>query len=174
MSVGEIMTYSKKEIEKYFYSIDNLPTLPVIAMQLFSLIEEEASMKKIAKVISSDPSLTTKVLKISNSAFYGVRKKIDTLERALVILGINEINNIVHGISFFKLFPQKNILNRFDMVKFWEHSLMVAHTARILARKLDIRTHGEEYTSGLIHDIGKLIISQYFQKEFKQIINSSY
>lgn len=165
------MSYSKKEIERIFYSIDNLPTLPVIAVQLLELIEKEASMKKISHIINNDPAIAAKILKIANSAYFGARCKVDTVERALVILGINEVSNIVLGLSFLTAFPWKQIDDRFNVVKFWEHSIFVAQTAKLMAKYISMETHGEEYTAGLLHDIGKLILSYYFQNDFVKILD---
>jgi len=156
------------EIERDFNSIDNLPTLPIIVLDILNLMHQNASMQKIGDKMELDPPITTKVLKIANSAYYGMRQRVDTMRRALVILGLNEISNIVMGISVVRSFKSKNG-RVFGLEKFWEHSIAVAHFSKLLATEMNINTHGEEYTAGLIHDIGKLIFYQYYPEEYEVI-----
>ncbi len=166
------MAKSLEQIEKHLSSIDNLPTLPVIASQLLNMLGSvNVSLAEVSKLMIIDPSITTKVLRIANSAYYGLRKKVDTLRMALVVLGVNEISNIVVGVSLLKTFPD-DATNNIDRKKFWQHSAMTAHLARLLSHRLKIFTHGEEFTAGLIHDIGKLIMDQYFHEEYVQIYNA--
>jgi len=159
------------EIENDFQSIDNIPTLPNIVHELIELIDKEVSMSRISEILAIDPPITTKVLKIANSAFYGVRQRIDTLRRALVVLGTTEITNIVLGASFLKVLKVSETMNQFDLRKFWEHSILVAHFSKLLVKALQMKTHGEEYTAGLIHDIGKIVIYQYYTKELIDVMN---
>jgi len=149
----------RSELEK----IQSLPTLPVIATKLLNMIDQEnVSMTEVSKVIVVDPALTSRVLKIANSAYYGVRNHIDTIKLALVVLGIAEIRNVLLSVSLFRTFNDVDEEESFDQNAFWRHSIAVAHLAKKFARDFRIRTHGEEFTAGLIHDIGKIIIAQYF------------
>jgi len=166
----KIVNRKKINITEKLNSIDNLPTLPTIASQLLDLLgDNNSSMMSIARIISADPSLTSKVLRIANSAYYGMRKKIDTIKLSLVILGIEEVTNIILSISLFKTFQSDTSSSSLDLEKFWEHSLATAHISRLLCRILRIRMHGEEFTAGLIHDIGKIIFEQYFFDDYCEI-----
>jgi len=159
-----------KELDK----IDSLPTLPVIASQLLKLMSDDtSSINKLANLISSDPAITSRILAIANSAFYGVRKQIDTIRLAMVVLGINEIRNIILSISIFKTFKDRGSDASFDRNKFWQHTIATAHFARIIKSEMNIPTHGEEFTSGLIHDIGKIILDQYFHEPFLKALKLS-
>jgi putative nucleotidyltransferase with HDIG domain len=80
-------------------------------------------------------------------------------------LGVNEITNIVIGVSLIKVFDTEGE-KLFDHQAFWRHSIYTAHISRWLSRKMNIPFHGEEFTAGLIHDIGKIILDQYFHAEF--------
>ncbi|PID29848.1 MAG: hypothetical protein CSB55_00895 [Candidatus Cloacimonadota bacterium] len=162
------------DIEKKLDSIENLPTLPVLAARLLELLgKTDVSMNEISKLMTVDPSITAKVLKIANSAYYGLRKKIDTLRMALVVLGVNEVSNIILGISLFKVFPEGNEGAVFTQERFWEHSVVTGHICRYLAKKLGIRMHGEEFTCGLLHDIGKMILDQFFHDEFNRVLEKA-
>ncbi|HOE91541.1 MAG TPA: HDOD domain-containing protein [Candidatus Cloacimonadota bacterium] len=157
------------EIKSVLAKIDNLPTLPVVASELLRIIgTSSTSMSQISELMNNDQSITARVLKIANSAYYGIRNRVDTLRTALVILGINEISNIVVGVSLIKVFDSDDE-KLFDYQAFWKHSIYTAHLARWLSRKMAIPFHGEEFTAGLLHDIGKIILDQYFHNEFVSI-----
>jgi putative nucleotidyltransferase with HDIG domain len=150
-------------------SVNDLPTIRVIAAQLIDAVgKSDARIDEITRLISVDPSLTSKVLRIANSSFFGLRKKVDTINLAVVILGLNEISGIVLSLSLFKTVQSVGGA-AFDPEEFWEHSAMVAHFSRLLARSLGIVMHGEEFTGGLIHDIGKIIQVRYFPEEYEEI-----
>ncbi len=149
----------KEELEK----IQSLPTLPVIASRLLNMLDSKTvSMADISKIIVVDPALTSRILKIANSPYYGMRNRIDTIKLALVILGINEIKNVLLSISLFRTFSMDDEEFQFDSKTFWIHSMATAHFAKKLAKDFRLKSHGEDFTAGLIHDIGKLIIAQYF------------
>ena len=163
-----------KSVEERLNAIESLPTLPAIAAQLLRLLtENNSSISRMSQLITSDPSITSKILKIANSAFYGVRKKIDTIRLAMVVLGLNEIRNIVLSVSIFRTFSDVDDSDSFDRDKFWHHSIAVGHFARVLVKELKINTHGEEFTAGLIHDIGKIVMDQYFHDDFIKSFNFS-
>lgn len=163
------MAKSINEIQIVLARINDLPTLPVVASELIRVIGlKSTSMSQISDLMSNDQSITTKVLKIANSTYYGIRNRVDTLRTALVILGVNEITNIVLGVSLIKVFD-KETEKLFDHQAFWKHSIYTAHLARWLSKKLSIPFHGEEFTAGLIHDIGKIILDQYFHEEFVNV-----
>ncbi len=157
------------EIQSVLGRIDNLPTLPMVASELIRILgNSTTSMGQISELMNNDQAITAKVLKIANSAYYGIRNKVDTLRTALVILGVNEITNIVIGVSLIKVFDNE-AKGLFDHKSFWKHSVYTAHISRWLSKTFTIPFHGEEFTSGLIHDIGKIILDQYFHPEFVNI-----
>ncbi len=159
----------KEELEK----IQSLPTLPVIASRLLNMLDSrQVSMSDISKIIVVDPALTSRILKIANSPYYGMRNRIDTIKLALVILGINEIKNVLLSISLFRTFTTNDDEFQFDSQTFWVHSMATAHFAKKLAKDFKLKSHGEDFTAGLIHDIGKLIIAQYFSEFLPDIDNA--
>ena len=164
------MPKTLKEINEVFDNISELPALPHIAVQLLDLIEQEnVPLRKIVNLISVDPALATAVLKVANSVLYAMPQRISSLRRAFVILGTNEISNIILSVSFSKVFPiVKN--SQFNMKKFWQHSVLTGYIAQLIAKQMNLSIQGEVYTAGLIHDIGKLILFKYFTNEFNQIL----
>ncbi|PID28365.1 MAG: hypothetical protein CSB55_05195 [Candidatus Cloacimonadota bacterium] len=157
-------------VRQKLQKIDNLPTLPAVAGRLLEILSSDnTSMSQIADILATDPSLTGRVLKVSNSAYFGVTKKIDTIRLALVVLGMKEINNILLSISLFKTFD--GVGKNFDLKEFWLHSIAVGYLSQYIFKHFGISSHGEEFTAGLIHQIGKIILEQFFHDDFIEILD---
>ena len=136
---------------------------------LRQIADEKSSMENISKTIERDPSLAANILKVSNSPYYGVRQKVASLKLALTILGLNEVINMVTSISIIRMFPSRRKAGEFNRSKFWRHSFGCALAAQMLATEMRFSTEGVEFVAGLIHDIGKLILDQYFHPKLKEI-----
>jgi len=150
--------------------INDLPTLPGIAAELLRMVHDpRSSMPQLATIIERDPALSTKVLKVVNSPFYGLRQKIGDLDKALVILGMREIVNLVSGLLVFKTFS-KHRGPTFDRRAFWTHSAACGVISRAVAAKLGYRFSGEDFVGGLIHDIGKIVLDQFMHDDFTQAL----
>ncbi|MCK5707092.1 MAG: HDOD domain-containing protein [Candidatus Aureabacteria bacterium] len=162
-------------IEKIVKNLDALPSLPIIANKLMQAVDDKhTAAKDLAEVISKDPALTAKVLKLVNSSFFGFSNKITMVSRAVVVLGFNTIKNLALGISVFK--TAKSIEGHdigLNMEKFWEHSLGVSAGARLIARLTRYKLPEEAFVAGLLHDIGKIIFNQYIPEEFSKAIEMS-
>jgi HD-like signal output (HDOD) protein len=162
---------SKGNIEALVRKIDQIPTLPVVARQIMSLLaNEDVSLKKVAELIEKDPALAVKVLKVANSAFYGTLNKVSTIDHALVVLGMGEVKSILMGFSIYKFFPEEKN-NGFDRTRFWQHSIICSQVAKYLARHFKVPRDDTLFLSGLIHDVGKIVFDQYFHEEFVQILD---
>ncbi|MBN1970190.1 MAG: HDOD domain-containing protein [Candidatus Delongbacteria bacterium] len=168
------MSNRLEEIKSRILSISDLPTLPTVATEVMSLADDpDTSINDLVEVIHNDPSITGKILRIANSAFYGMRQKIDTISRALVVLGMNEVNNLVTSISVFSAFPQSSDKESFNREKFWEHCAVTGEVSKAISNRLGLKAMGVAFTSGLLHDIGKIILDQYFHDEFMDAFSMS-
>lgn len=160
----------EKNIDRIVLAIEQIPTLPIISKQIQDLFSNnDVNIQEVVKIIERDPPLAVKILKIVNSAFYGLLNKVSSLDHALVILGFEEVKNIVLGFSIQNFFSQTS--NSFDRKSFWKHSIMCSQIAKFLTRHFNILDDGTLFLSGLIHDIGKLVTDQYLHDEFDSIIN---
>ncbi len=148
----------------------DLPPLPAVVTRIIETINNpDTSAEELNKLISMDQGLSSKVLRIVNSAYYGFPKRISTLTQAIVILGYNTVRNLVLGVSAFGLLSQKSMPYGLNRMKFWEHSVATAVGGSILARKRlpKARTAPEEaFIGGLLHDIGALFLDSYFPVQY--------
>lgn len=138
--------------------VEGLVSPPDVCMRLFELINSpSAGSDDFANVISVDPNLTARLLRMTNSAFYRFRGKIDTISRAITVIGTSELYQLVLSVSAVKSF--NNIPNELvEMKTFWRHSVYTGLLARALAVRANILHPERLFVAGLMHDIGSLIL----------------
>lgn len=159
-------------LNKLFSGNKQLPTIPELYVKFNEMIENPVtSNKKVADLLVKDQSMVTKVLRLSNSTLYGKRQEITNLSTAITFLGIETLKNLILQISLVRIFnfENKNI-PQFKINTFWEHSLATAFFSNLLIRKLKIPPNDNYYLGGLLHDIGKLVIYQYYPEKFEAIV----
>ena len=146
----------------------NLPTLPEILLKLLEACDNEATpLSEVAAIISKDPALSFRVLQLVNSSYYGLRSTFTGVEQAVVYLGTNRIKNIAITTSIHQVFERKRFRasKHFKISRFWWNSLACATLARRIAQRILYPNPDEAYLSGLMHDIGRLILVSTFPKE---------
>ena len=158
---------SKDTIYSHIEQSGNLPTLPAILLKLLAACDkDDTPMSDIAAIINKDPVLSCKVLQLVNSAYYGFRYSFKGLDQAVVYLGANTLKNIAITMSVHQVFDRKRFKNIgfFNINVFWYQSLMCATLARRIAQKIGFTGIDEAYLSGLLHNIGRLILISTFPK----------
>jgi HD-like signal output (HDOD) protein len=149
----------------------NLASLPNIFFEISKVISDpRSSAIHIADVISKDPGLSAKLLKIVNSAFYNFPARIDTISRAVMIVGSKQLSALDLGTSVLSIFqdiPSELV----DMKSFWEHSFSCGVAARILASYKNIPNTERLFVAGLLHDIGRLILYKRLPHEEREILS---
>lgn len=155
--------------------IEELPTLPEVLVRLMRLLENpKTSAKDVTKVLVLDPALAFKILRIVNSAFYGFPREVRTVAHAVMILGFKEVKNIALSVSVFDLFNKSEATDAgYDRVAFWKHSMGVGIAARILARRMKLRSPEDLYEIGLLHDVGKIVLDEFFHDRFAAIVRAA-
>lgn len=147
-----------------------LPDAPDIILDFSRVIEDPlSSTHDIADVVQRSPSLTALLLKLANSAFYGFPSEIDTISRAVALIGTREINTLIMGISVMRQFHDisKELV---DMSAFLKHSLSCGLLSRILAAQAKVQHTERLFVVGLLHDIGRLIWYKYFPEQAKLLL----
>jgi len=153
----------RKAVKKKLRKLEGLPTLPPIVQKLNVMIEDEkTSIHQIADLIEKDQVITTKLLRLANSAFYGFPKKVSTVRNALMLLGFNVVKVLILTSSIFDIIYKED-------VGLWEHSIGVAACSKILAEKLGLKEPQEVATSGLLHDLGIIIQKVAFKEDYEKI-----
>ncbi len=151
----------------------DLPTLPEVIIKVEKLARDEnSSASDLAKVMNHDPALTARVLRVANSAIYGARSPITSVTLAVARMGFTEVRNIALSLSILKLFAGKGPV---DYARFWKHSLSVAFATRILSRHMRVpaRNTDDFFVTGLLHDVGILILEQYFAQIYHAALASA-
>ena len=150
----------------------NLPTLPTIALKINEMLKDyEVSVDELTKILEKDQAIVIKLLKLVNSAFYGLKSKIKNIPHAVTLMGFNTLRNAVVSVSIIDAFKIQNSVEGFNIKDFWVHSIKVAVVAKYLSAETRLHPPEEAFTFGLLHDIGKLVQLIVFPDMFKQILS---
>ncbi|MCX6138041.1 MAG: HDOD domain-containing protein [Ignavibacteriales bacterium] len=149
----------RTEIER-INEVVSFPT--IVAEILHAISSERVTIPKIAHLIETDAAMTTKILRVVNSPFYGLRGTVKSAADAVKMLGLDETGRFLLAYHMksrvFAMNPQQSR----RLKKMWEHSVSTATVARFLAVRANVQTAGKEYTAGVLHEMGKLVLIQYF------------
>ncbi|MCK4866365.1 MAG: HDOD domain-containing protein [Gammaproteobacteria bacterium] len=146
-----------------------LVSLPEVCIRVNEMLDEPSvTAAELGHIISQDTSLTARLLKIVNSSYYGFQAKIETVSRAVTVVGLRELRGLAIAASAVETFSNvpDEILNK---VRFWRHSLYCGVIARLLAEQCHVLHSERLFVAGLLHDIGKLIIAQRLPTETRMI-----
>ena len=152
--------------------IGDIATLPEVTAKIISVVDDpKSTARDLHRVIKNDPALATKILKVVNSAFYGLPGQVSEIDRAIVLLGRSAVKNIAISASISRLFTSERISDRFSARDIWKHCLAVAVAPRQLCAVVGKRAFAEEaFLAGLIHDLGLLVERQAFPDQLKEVI----
>lgn len=154
--------------------LDRLPTVPrLYAALLEALSAEEPSMREVAGLIAQDVAMSAGILKLVNSAFFGLRTHVASPAHAVNLLGLDIVKALVLGIGLFDRFD-KDGFRDFDLEKLWGHSFGTARLAREIAALEDVPAAAREHCSiaGLLHDVGKLVMATNFPEDYQEVIGA--
>ncbi len=152
--------------------ISHIATLPEITLKIIELVEDPSSTAQdLHNLISIDPALCSRVLKVVNSSFYGLPGQIASINRAIVMLGLNAVKNIAIAASLAKLFRGGQLTPYFAARDLWDHSIASAAATKMLADKLGYGLTDEAFLAGLIHDIGFMVEMQYDRNKMIDVLD---
>jgi putative nucleotidyltransferase with HDIG domain len=164
--------YRLKKVSAY---ISRMPSLSTTVTKVLEICNTpDASANDLNRVISYDPVLTGQVLKLINSAYYGLRSRVTSLTRAIIMLGVNTVKNLVLATSVLASFKRGRYVKGISMDSFWAHSLCVGSIAKAVAKikKVSLLEQEEFFVAGLLHDLGKLpmiaCFGQLYEKAFSE------
>ncbi|MFH2037515.1 MAG: HDOD domain-containing protein [Candidatus Zixiibacteriota bacterium] len=162
----------EKRLEQIIGNIRSLPTPPIVFEQIQKVINSpDASVNDVAHILAEDPAMSVKILKLTNSAFYGLSREIDSISQAVMIIGLEAVKNLVLSASVLSMFKASEETKQYH-ADFWRHSLTTALVARMIARNFKSGKKfnpDPAFSMGLLHDVGKMIICSFMENEHKQI-----
>lgn len=138
--------------------LDHLVSLPDICIRINQLMGSgNYSSSQVADIISQDVDISARLLKVVNSSFYGLPSKIETLSRAITLIGADELRNLVMAATAMRTFtgiPKQMV----DMTEYWQHSVTTGVMAQSLAKQCNVLHSERLFVMGLLHDVGRLVI----------------
>jgi len=151
--------------------VAHIATLPEVTVRIIELVENpSSSAHDLHMLISNDPALSARVLKVVNSAFYALPGQIGSINRAIVLLGLNAVKNIAVAASLAKLFRGGKLCPGFAARDLWEHSIAVACGSRMLSQSASLDLDDEAFLGGLMHDLGIMVEMQVRRGKFIQVV----
>lgn len=157
------------ELQKAMNRVREISSLPEVTARIVEVVEDPRSTAQdMHEIVKHDPALAAKVLKVVNSAFYGLPSQIASLDRAIVMLGLSAVKNIALAASLSRLFSPGPISARFVGRDLWTHCISVGVCTRLLAQASFGRVE-EAFVAGLVHDIGLLVEFQLFPDKLKAV-----
>jgi HD-like signal output (HDOD) protein len=159
------------ELQKQLSRVTELASLPEITAKIVEVVDNpRATAVDMHAIVRNDPALATKILKVVNSAFYGLPSQVASLDRAIVLLGLSTVKNIALAMSLARLVRGEPFTAQFGPRDLWRHSIAVGVCACALAKSAR-SLHAEEYfAAGLVHDMGLLVTGQLFAGKLKTVI----
>lgn len=159
----------RKKVEE---TINFLPPLPAVMTDLIeALNSDDADFRLLGKIISRDPSMSLDVLKIANSAFYGLQTKVTSIEQAVRMLGITEIASLCISCSTTQSLKAPQGVETVDMMRFWRHSVATGVIAKIVCGQLAVGRWDSLYLAGLIHDVGAVVLDRFKHDVYNEILD---
>jgi HD-like signal output (HDOD) protein len=155
-------------------SVTALATLPEVTSRIIATVENpRSSAASLHKIITHDPALVTRILKLVNSAFYGLPGQVGSIDRAIVLLGLNAVKNIAIAASLGQLFRGTRLCEKYSARDLWTHCIAVAVAGRELAKGMKLHVVDEAFLGGMIHDAGILVALQAWPEKTRAICNAT-
>ena len=166
-------------LQSVINSLSSLPTLPQVYLEIRETLADQSNLSvgRIAGVVEQDPSISLRLLKWANSAVFGQRRPVETVNRAVVVLGLEMVEGLVLTMSVFDaLSPEAPEIPGFSREAFWAHSSGCGALAKMLVetRSSDKTVAAEAFIAGLLHDIGKLVEDQYLHDAFSEAVEMAH
>ena len=160
------------ELQRALSKVTDIGSLPEITTRVMELVEDpDATVRDMHALIQRDPALAAKILRVVNSAFYGLPAQVGSLERAVTMLGLTAVKNLALSASLGHMFKAEQLSTQFTVRDLWLHSVAVAVCARALAGLGRAAPPDEAFLAGLMHDIGLLVEQQLFSEKLRNIID---
>ena len=153
--IDQLSDEGSEKLDKLIKKTSELKQLPIVARKIMQVIEDPKSTAgHLEEVIKSDEALTLKILKIANSSFYGLLRKVNTLQRAILVVGFKAIKDIAVSTAILNMYRSSESIS----IKMWEHAVGCGIAARMLSLEFDKTETEEAFVAGLLHKIGRSLL----------------
>jgi putative nucleotidyltransferase with HDIG domain len=151
--------------------VGSLPRLPDTAVHLVSVVSDpNSTVSEIVETIQYDPTLTAELLRLCNSAYYGLARQVESLEDAVRLLGTSRVFQLAMAAHTRTMLSGPQQGYGLPAGAMWTHAVATAVAAQILARRVGLAQPGLLFTAGLLHDTGKMVLNEYVQREYAEIV----
>lgn len=166
--------FSPGSHEVLLKKIRDIPSLPEVVNRIIQLLgKPNTPASQIADLIAYDPGLTSKVLRMVNSAAYGFQRQISSVQHGIMILGFNTVRGLVLSTSIFKMLASRSRSGGLDQKDLWEHSIATAMGAKVTARFLNVVEADDAFSAGMLHDVGKIVLDLYFPADYAPVVKEA-
>jgi putative nucleotidyltransferase with HDIG domain len=163
---------NRPEIMDLLSQVTEIGSLPqTLAAVLKVLNNPNSGADEIADVISKDVSLTSRVLRMVNSAQFGRRRRVTRVSEAVILMGINSIKVLTLSSSVFSMVADKELFQKFNIKRIWRHLIETASSARSIASEIKYRGQEEAFVAGILHDIGIIVMVIYFNEKYLEVLD---
>lgn len=150
-----------------------IATLPEVTMRIIEVVQDpRTTAHDLHKIVSNDPALSARVLRVVNSAFYGLPGQIGSIDRAIMLLGLNAVKNIAIAASLTKMFSQQVPCDDFSGEDLWTHSAAVGAANKLITTAIGLALPDEAFLAGLIHDLGLVALLQCYNGKIPKIVDA--
>jgi putative nucleotidyltransferase with HDIG domain len=161
---------SKLTLEQLVQYVQEIPALPDVAIKMMKMTDDPSvSARALGELISTDIALTTRVLKIANSAYYGLSRGVSTVNEAVLVLGMKALRSLALAAAAYDTLKKEIRGYSLPAGELWRHSLSCAMAAQVIAKRTRAVRSEEAFVAGLLHDVGKVILHSYVEPQFQAI-----
>lgn len=159
-------------VNQWLRTMRKLPSMSPVSRQAIALLDDRKSgASDVAKVINRDEAMTARILRVVNSAFYGLSGRVKTVSHAVALLGFEQVRLLILGMVMFDSSEIRDPVALANRKLVWEHSQSCAQWSHAIAREMGFQSPEEAFTAGLLHDIGKVVLSVSSPNEFASAVD---
>ncbi len=171
MTEFDFSTEKKPPLSQVIEKLGEVSTLPQVLQRILQVTSDpNAGASDLQDILRVDPALTAKILKVANSAYYGLSQKVVDMKKAVVFLGFKTVKNLAVAASVCDLFKSEENINDYSRKELWKHSVVVAICAKSIALRAGLKISEEVFTAAIMHDIGIVMEDQFFNKDFARVL----
>ena len=166
---------NEEKVAKAIQQVTQIATLPEVTAKIIQIVEDpQSTARDLQNIIKHDVALSAKILKVVNSAFYGLPRQVSSVDRAIVLLGLSTVKNIAVATSVAKMFKGSEVSKKFTAKHLWQHSLACGVFCKMIAQTRKMENADELFVAGLMHDLGIVVEKQVYPTELGQIVDQAW